>query len=184
MKVDLLQRGSGDPQKQQALQEIGELLIDSVNAARSLAVELSPPILHARGLIAAIEWLARWMKEKHGLTVRLDVDEKAEPATEELRVTLFETARELLFNVVKHAGSNEARLHVGRLAADRIRIEVSDSGVGFDAAGWKAESGSSNGLGLAALQHRLELLGGALELESAVGQGTTVRATVPARLPE
>ena len=64
-------------------------------------------------------------------------------------------------------------------AGDRLRLRVSDHGPGFDTR--LAER--SGGLGLAGMRERAELLGGAFEVDSAVGVGTTVQACWPLSLP-
>jgi signal transduction histidine kinase len=79
-----------------------------LNASRSLAIDLSPPILHEIGLIAALKWLTDRMKEQHHFTVNLHTDAGAEPRAEELRFLLFDCARELLLNAVKHSGAKGA----------------------------------------------------------------------------
>ena len=60
-------------------------------------------MLYEAGLAAALEWLGRHMQETCGLVVEVEADPQAEPESEDLRILLFEAARELLFNVVKHA---------------------------------------------------------------------------------
>ena len=83
--------------------KIDDLLEQCLAESRSLTVELSPPILSEGGLKAAIPWLAHRMEEMHGLVVKARVDPEAEPRDESIRVLLFQAARELLLNVVKHA---------------------------------------------------------------------------------
>ena len=68
-----------------------------------MASELTPPILHEAGLLAGLEWLSRWMSEKHGLKVELVIQMDAPILTDDVKVLLFESVRELLLNVVKHA---------------------------------------------------------------------------------
>ncbi len=114
-----------------AMDQLSQVLDESIAAARSLTSELSPPIFHEKGLAAGLEWLASRMQEKHGLHVEISADPSAEPPSEHLRVFIFEAVRELLFNVVKHAGVHRARLRLFR-AGDEVRVEVSDDGAGFD----------------------------------------------------
>ena len=92
-----------DPVVQQATQEIEQLLDDAISASRSLTAELSPPILYDGGLAAGLEWLARWMADKHGLIVTLSMEGGSPPLARDVQVLLFESVRELLFNAVKHA---------------------------------------------------------------------------------
>src|SRR5699024_2742125 len=88
-----------DEQTGKALQRVNALLDQSIQESPSLTLELSPPVLYEAGLAAALEWLGRWMEEQHGLAVHLRAAADADPAADDLRVLLFQAARELLFNV-------------------------------------------------------------------------------------
>ena len=63
------------------------------------------------GLIQALEWLSRQMQLTHGLLVDVQAEVQAEPEGEDIKVLLFQSVRELLFNVVKHAGGNRPGKH-------------------------------------------------------------------------
>jgi len=102
----------GDDLIRQAAAEIERLLDESIAASRSLTTELSPPILHDAGLTAGLEWLARWMADRHGLRVALSLEGSLPDLAEEVRILLFESVRELLFNAVKHAHVTSAHVTV------------------------------------------------------------------------
>lgn len=178
LKIDMLRMehsGSVRSDLQSALQMITE----SLKTSRSLSAELSPPVLYQHGLDKALEWLARWMRETHGLNVELNLDPAAAPEKEELRILLFESVRELLFNVVKHAETRSVRLEMMR-RDKHSRIIVSDAGSGFDPQGmWTRDMGDEMGFGLFNIRERLQLIGGAFEIDSRPGNGTTVTLTAP-----
>ena len=166
-----------------SLQQIDELLDQSIEASRSLTVELNPPALYADGFDKALHWLARWMAEKHGLRVEVLAEEHVEP-DEQVRVLLFQSVRELLFNVVKHAQVRQAHVEMTQLDDGRIRVLVSDGGVGFDSATVLAGAGlHGSGLGLFSIHERMELLGGHLEIRSDPGLGTDMTLVAPLHLP-
>jgi PAS domain S-box-containing protein len=172
------QRTAEDQQKQ--VREISGLLSESINASRSLTVELCPPILYESGLNQALEWLASLMKEKYRLHVDLELDKMAIPTSENMRILLFESVRELLFNVFKHAGVNSARVEVIREDEEYLKIIVSDQGVGIDLENLgKNSDPTSGGFGLFSMRERLSLLGGRFELTSNLGKGTIVSLTAP-----
>jgi PAS domain S-box-containing protein len=148
---------------------------EAVRDARDLSLELSPPTLKSAGLAGALEWLAEQMREKHGLAIHLEFEDGLSIAGEDLRSLLFQCTRELLFNVVKHAGVHEARVAATRSDGHSI-VVVSDEGAGFDAAGREK---SSDGFGLAHMRQRVELIGGRMEVRSAPGEGTRVEISVP-----
>jgi len=177
LRVALLRR-HGEPDVAQAAGQIADLLDDSIRASRSLTAELNPPILHEKGLGAALSWLAGWMKERHGLDVALRLDEHARVGRDDVRILVFQSVREALFNVVKHGRTMEAIVELGRDGDDRLRIVVADRGAGFDVQPLKwAES--RGGYGLFSIRERLHLLGGRLEIESRPGAGTRVTMIVP-----
>ncbi len=116
-----------DPATSKVAREVSELLNDSIVASRHLTAELSPPVLREGGLVAALEWLVRWMQDKHELTVHLDAQGEIGRIDETTTVLLFQATRELLFNVVKHAGVKSAHVQVTRLEGS-LQITVADEG--------------------------------------------------------
>jgi PAS domain S-box-containing protein len=162
---------------QQTIEEVGQLLDESIQASRSLTAELSPPILHEAGLNAGLEWLARWMRSKHGLSVELSMDHPV-PLREDVKVLLFESVRELLFNVVKHSQTRSATVDLRRGARD-LQVIVSDEGCGFNVDSIPQVGDAAAGFGLFTIRERLDLMGGRLEVDSAAGKGCRCLLTVP-----
>jgi PAS domain S-box-containing protein len=153
---------------------------DAIAAARSLSVELFPPALHERGLPSALEWLAGWMRQKYGLTVRLSLDPRGNPDRKDVRILLFESVRELLFNVIKHARTTEAAVDLALGPEQTLVITVTDEGAGFDPAVVFAQTNLQQaGLGLFSIRERLTLLGGRLDVTSAPGRGATFGLIAP-----
>jgi len=165
---------------EQNLNHIDQLLTQSIETSRSLTMELSPPVLQELGLVPALGWLADFMETKHDLRVEVRAAANAEPSSMELRLLLFQVARELLFNVVKHAGVQAAVVVLDR-KGQALSLKVIDQGRGFDFSAWQTEARSpaSNRFGLLDVQYRVELAGGQLDLQSAADRGTEVTVTVP-----
>ena len=174
-----------DEEQRAGIAQVQGLLEESITASRSLTVELSPPILHEGGLGAGLEWLARWMQEKHGLVVELTIDKQAETDREDVKVLLFQSTRELLFNIVKHAGVTHAKVKVA-MHADHLQVVVSDAGVGFDPeVMWDRSSQmTAAGFGLFSIRERLGMLGGRLEIESAPRIGSRLTLIAPTMLEQ
>jgi PAS domain S-box-containing protein len=142
-----------------AKNEVSELIDDAIETSRSLTAELSPPVLLQDNFVSALEWLARWMRHKQGLHVDLTAHRKIRPLTTEARLLLFQAVRELLFNVVKHAGVKTAGVEVDQVD-EEILLTVEDYGAGFDIGQLHAEGYESCGIGLAGIQERISYLGG------------------------
>jgi PAS domain S-box-containing protein len=153
------------------IQELAELLTETRRRVSSLSFELSPPLLHDVGLVAAAEWLAESKLRRFGLVVHV-AKTKELVLDEATRVTLFRALRELLVNVAKHAKVGEAQVRIWR-DGDVARVSVEDSGVGFD------PEATHGGFGILALRERVLQMGGSVEIESAVGKGTRIMVSVP-----
>jgi signal transduction histidine kinase/ActR/RegA family two-component response regulator len=175
-RLTILGRG-GDDIVKKATKEVEGLIDESILASRNLTAELSPPILHEAGLNAGLQWLARRMADKHGLFVELEVEDY-ECRSEQLKILLFESVRELLFNVVKHARTGSAEVSLRRVD-DHLQVAVSDQGAGFDPNAMPAAGEAGRGLGLFAIRERLGFMGGTLQIQSAPGQGSRFILSVP-----
>jgi len=162
------------------LTSLREELDDAIGQARSLAVDLSPPTLHTEGLPGGLRWLAEWAQRRYQLTVDLTIDRDADPGDRNVRILVFESVRELLFNVVKHARATRVAVDLARTPGGSVTITVRDEGVGFDStSALGAGQAQGPGLGLFSIRERLLLLGGRLDAESHVGQGSTFTIVVP-----
>ncbi len=176
-------RKQTEPPASATVDQMEELLKESISVARSLTFELSPPVLYDLGLARALEWLGRWIGSKHGLTVSVHASREADPDNEDLRVLLFQAARELLFNIVKHGAVRTAEVHLSRSGDNQVRVVVSDAGVGFDPEACLGEGSAQAGFGLFSIRGRLDLFGGRMEIESKPGRGSRVTLWAPMDSP-
>lgn len=182
MRLGILQRGVAADRQQGLLKEVEGILRDAIRETRSLTVQLSPPVLQHSGLASALEWLAQHMQERHGLRVHLDLVPNG-CESEEVKSFFFSAARELLFNVRKHAGTDEAWLRLER-DDDTLSLRVEDGGKGCDAEVLEQRSGSNEGFGLFSITERIEGFGGRVDCGPHDGGGFYVKLTVPAGAEE
>ncbi|MEZ4866446.1 MAG: PAS domain S-box protein [Caldilineaceae bacterium] len=159
----------------QIIEGVESELQAATQLTRDLSVELSPPVLEGEGLVEALGWLATQMAQRYGFTIQVEAPADLPVPNDDLRVLLFKAVREMLFNIVKYAGVNAATVALSH-ADDQLRIEVSDQGVGFDAAILEDATQSH---GLYQNRRRLELVGGEIEVESSPGHGTRILVTCP-----
>ena len=122
-------------------------LDEAIAAARSLSVELFPPVLQTSGLPAALAWLADWSHRKYGVEVKLFADPLADSDRRDVRTLLFESVRELLFNVVKHAQVDRVVVDLTLGPNDTLCITVTDEGLGFDATQLDERAGAARSVG-------------------------------------
>jgi|GEM_PF-797743 len=179
MQVEWLKSDTRPERVLATAQGVEGILNEALTASRSLTVELSPPVLHDAGLIGGLNWLAARMREKNQFTVNLRSDNTAEPATEAVRFLLFECARELLFNAVKHADIREADVTLVRASGGEIKLIVQDKGKGFDPDVVRNRHSDEVSFGLFSIQERLAFIGGRMEIESAPARGTRITLAVP-----
>ncbi len=139
---------------------------------RSLARGIHPPLLSDRGLLAAVEALAA----RNPVPVALRVGEGIEGLRmpDEIEGAAYFTVAEALANVTRHAGADSVEVSLSH-EEGTLAVEVTDDGVGFD-------PGAIRGSGLVNLDERAQALGGSVLVDSAAGEGTTVRATLPTAL--
>lgn len=171
-----------DDEIEELLSEVAEILRESIDSARSLTAELQPPVLYDEGLVPALRWLADWVGERYKLEVELQLDESARADDERIRTLVFQSARELLFNVVKHAGVREVVLALVPDGDERIRLSVEDEGAGFDPDVLYGEGRALSGFGLFSIRERLKALGGNLEVRSGPNSGTRIDLLIPTRV--
>lgn len=159
------------------LASIRDDITQAIDTTRSLSSQLNPPI--GQGSMRDVfAWLRILMDDLYGLTVSVEVDAIDAPQEEDLQALLFRIVRELLFNVVKHAGVEEATLTVRETEGGLMAI-VADEGVGFDGTADLSSSADGTGLGLASICKRIELIGGRFDVTSEPGEGTQVTVEVP-----
>ncbi|MBN2339686.1 MAG: sensor histidine kinase [Acidobacteria bacterium] len=176
IRIGALMEAFPDPKLGRELAAVRELVSESIAETRSLTYDLSPPILYELGFEAALDWLAERMGQQYGVAVEIDADGKGAVLEQQWRAPLFSAVRELLVNVARHSGSTVARVRVRRNGG-RIRVSVSDDGVGMEAGtGPKA---APEGFGLFSIRERLGSMGGEVAIASRRGKGTTVTLSVP-----
>jgi signal transduction histidine kinase len=165
------------PAAQQLVAEIDTLLEKAGEYTRSLMAKLNPPVLDELGLPSALTWLAKQMP-LHGLMVDVRLSQERVHLPDDQAVLLFQSVRELLINVAKHAGTDRATVSLKVDPGQQLRIEVEDRGRGFDQFAMKTKSANGH-FGLFSVRERMQAMGGQLEVQSSPGEGTTVTMTLP-----
>jgi len=153
------------------LNEADQLIDQSLTYTRTVVAELMPPTLRQFGLAAGLHWLGERML-KQGLNVHVDAPAVTPPLSEDQTTLLYQGVRELLFNVLKHAGTDRAVVRMSDNGQGKLQIVVQDDGVGCDPNA-VMELGSDK-FGLFSIRERMEAIDGWMELQSQPGAGTTI----------
>jgi signal transduction histidine kinase len=175
--------GGSEAQLRAAVRTACERVGDEIAGLRALIAELRPAALDELGLGPALNGLVRRVAGAQGLEAVADVEGlNGTRLAPDLETAVYRVAQEALTNVAKHAGAQRVALHLTE-DDDSIGLEVTDDGAGFDVAAARRRGAHDGdlppGFGLAGMRERVMLAGGALDIASAPGGGTTVRARFP-----
>ena len=176
MKVGQLLKQDHDVEVRKMVEDVDQLLHQSLDYTRSLVSELTPQALYERGLGAALRWLGDQMRRQQILNVEVSVGEADLRLPESDAVLLFQSVRELLFNVLKHGQTDRAVVSM-TYTQNVLSLTVSDQGCGFDLE--KLSNDRSDRFGLFSIRERMMDLGGEFDLQSEPGKGTVASLRLP-----
>jgi len=182
IKLGGLQKLADSTPMSAQLAEVRDLIDQAIRDARTLTTQLSPPILYDLGLEAGLKWLCEQIQGQQDLHVRFHGESGSMPIDTDLRVVLFQSVRELLRNVMRHAQARTADVTM-RTGNGSLLVIVEDDGAGFDPATIDAHLYKAGSFGLFSVRERLKSLGGELTIESQPGKGTRVMLAVALESP-
>lgn len=172
IQIEMSKRDSASGEIPDSLKRALSHIDDSLETTYSLVRQTNPKILYEKGLFPAVESLCGEMRDKHGLTVHYRIPEAEFELGSEIEILLYESLRELFFNIVKHAEVDEANLDF-EVGPKGFSVRVSDDGVGFKVDSKSHEKNLSE-FGLFSVCARVEAMGGSCKIISTPGKGTTV----------
>lgn len=147
----------------------------SLDQARLVIQDLRPDLLEQRSLPDALDRVAARWREETGIPLTTQTTGSPVPLPLNIEVTMLRATQEALANVRKHAQATAVQLTLSYMG-DVVILDVQDNGAGI---GGAESSGLSSGYGLQAMRERVAQCGGAVELESEPGVGTTIVVTIP-----
>jgi signal transduction histidine kinase len=154
------------------LENISETASHAIEEAREIAFNLRPHLLDRVGLTKTIESMLGRVFSSSGIEFEAQIEGIDEVLEKDSEILLYRIVQECANNTVKHSQATKAVLKIER-ASNILTVNISDNGRGFD------QSASDNDLskrsfGLIGISERTRLLGGKLNIESAIGKGTIV----------
>lgn len=155
-----------------ALQEAREHVDSSIRYIRSLTGELSPPVLYEMGFAPAVVWLARQIRDQHGIEVELQQHPIAWPPCDDNQILLFIIFRDLLTHVAGQARPREIKI-VMRTEGKILLIRVEHDGLEV------GDGGEPPGFTLFSIRERLDRIAGTVAVEATPGRGAVITLKVP-----
>jgi signal transduction histidine kinase len=184
MQISLIPRiAEQQPHKlREEVETIRSLALRAVEEIRHVMFALRPLSLESQGLGVALEQLAQKMQQTYKQPMSVQVDPNAEyNLTQEQQSALFYLIEEAANNARKYAQADQIQVRIG-MEGQNVIARIRDNGKGFDvnAVGKDYEKRSS--FGMVNMRERAELVGGTLDLQSAIGKGTTITVRVPVQV--
>jgi len=170
LELDEVRERIPDP----ALDMVYAALNETAAGLRSTVTALHPQVLAQLGLAPGVRELLRQSEARGDFVIDAELEDVGRPASQAL---LYRAARELLANINKHAGATAVTIRLFR-DDDRIVLTVADDGAGFEPSIVEQRVAEGH-IGLASLQARFDSMGGAMAVESKIGQGTVVTVSSP-----
>jgi signal transduction histidine kinase len=181
-RVQLAEKLIKDQNGKRSLQELEGLAEQTVENLRRLIRALRPIYLEDLGLATALDMLARETAQNNHLVVDFQKAGEERRLSREEELSLYRIAQEALSNVVKHSKATHADLKIS-FEISEIIMEVSDNGNGFIVPKSPTEFAPNGHFGLMGVHERADLIGARLEIESALGKGTSMKVVLSEALP-
>jgi signal transduction histidine kinase len=161
------------PEIDERSKHMSELLDQGIALKRRIIEDLRPSALSNLGLVPALEILTQEFAQRSGLQLHLELADS--PSDDADRLALYRLVQEALTNVMRHAKATQVRVSLGEVDG-WLQLSIRDDGQGFN-----PDAVGAGHHGLLGMRHRIESLGGTLQLLSSPGRGTLVLARLPRR---
>ena len=145
----------------------------SLDEARRSVLNLRAAPLEGGTLAEALEALTEDVRTEGGPRIRFVAAGAAHPLPSHVAAGVYRVAQEALANALRHSGAGTIALHLV-IQPEQLVLAVEDDGWGFN-----PDAARPQRFGLVGINERVRLLGGRLRLESAEGEGTHLRVSIP-----
>jgi PAS domain S-box-containing protein len=166
------------PQVIGRLNDSVQLLDRLLRQVRELSLDLRPPLLDELGLVPTLRWLVDQQAQRAGLRVTFSANVDGLEIDPDIQTACFRVAQEGITNIIRHSGAKSVTVEL-RCETERLWLSVRDDGAGFDPSVLEHTLTPHSTLGLVGMKERTLLVRGGLEVQSAPGQGTEIRAWFP-----
>jgi two-component system sensor histidine kinase UhpB len=180
VRLDLCDRALQDHDSAEAHRQVltcKELLGHTIEEIKLLVYDLRPVMLDDFGLVPTLRWYIQSHVQGVGPEVVTDFDEAGTRLPGEVETALYRIAQEALSNAVRHSSATKILVRL-TIRPGYVSLAVIDNGVGFDLDD-ALRGEARTGVGLASVRERVDLVGGTVNVESAIGRGTRLYVVVP-----
>jgi two-component system sensor histidine kinase UhpB len=180
VRLDLCDKALQDHDPREAHRQVltcKELLGHTIEEIKLLVYDLRPVMLDDFGLVPTLRWYIQSHVQGLGPEVVTDFDEAGARLPGSIETALYRITQEALSNAVRHSSATKILVRL-TIRSGYASLAVIDNGVGFDLDDVLRE-GAVGGMGLASIRERVELVGGTVNVESAVGRGARLYVVIP-----
>lgn len=177
VELKMLEEGDKDS-KYRSIDHLRNLVRSTIEELHKMAWQLRPTVLDKFGLKVAIERYVQEFQKTTGITTDLVINAAQKSMHPELETTIYRLVQESLTNIIKYAKADSVSVII-LSTGKQLSIVVEDDGIGFDVQSVLGRDPSKDHLGLLGMHERIALFHGTLQIESEIGEGTTVFAKIP-----
>jgi PAS domain S-box-containing protein len=156
-----------------SLEDILNMVQNSVAENQRITMNLRPPTLDDFGIVPTLNWFVRELQKTYPhLRIDKQIDLEEKDVADPLKAVIFRVCQEAANNFIRHSGGDLLSLQLNKVDKT-IKLVIQDNGRGFDPAS------TPKGLGLASMEERVKLSGGTFEIKSTKGKGTRIQSAWP-----
>jgi PAS domain S-box-containing protein len=178
LNLTALSLGTVEPAEAAGLSSTLAIVDGLITQVRTLSLDLRPSMLDDIGVVAALNWLLDRHARSAGFTAQLVLEDSFPGASKDIETACFRIAQEILTNVVRHAHARQVRVELVQRESE-LELRIQDDGRGFEVVEVRERARLGASVGVLGMEERAQLVGGRLEIVSAPGCGTIVRAILP-----
>ena len=168
------QMGRGEKPAGISLEDILNMVQNSVTENQRISTNLRPPTLDDLGVVATLNWFVRELQKTYPhLRIDKQISLEEKDVADHMKAVIFRVFQEAANNFVRHSGGDLLSLQL-RKGDKTIELVVQDNGTGFN------PTSTARGLGLSSMEERVKLSGGTFRIESDEGKGTRIQSFWPA----
>lgn len=156
------------------LEQLKIQLRNVIKEIRKIMYDLRPTSLDELGFTSSVEGLISKVKENKDIEFELDIKEKSEISSSNIKIISFRVVQEVLNNISKHSQAKKVNIEIS-INKNYININIEDDGIGFDV----KNINFSKSFGLSSLKERVSLVEGTIDIISKIGKGTIIKVRIP-----